>query len=160
VQLRNTLKISTLSHILAAFQWVILVLSLAVDLNLAVFVTGAVANGGLKVIMLFNVWVLLFSSILFSLFFRIRKEGIVEKINASLSFLTILFSAANISLHFANDLILMMKATEVIAWTFYNSVFFVSVYKISNVLLFPALREDTEMKQEKHQDKKTMGIGS
>jgi len=117
-------------------------------------VTGAVANGGLKVIMLFSVWMLFFSSILCSLFYRIRKEGVAEKSIVALSILTILFSGANISLHFANDLILIMKATEVIAWTFYNGIFFVSMYKISRDFLFSALRRDGETKQGEHQNQR------
>jgi hypothetical protein len=147
VQLRNALKSNKLPHILATFQWAILILGLAFNLHLTVFVTGAVANGGLKVIMLFSVWMLFFSGMLCALFYRIRKEGAEEKSIIALSIFTALFSGANISLHFANDLILIMKATEVIAWTLYNGMFFVSMYKISSAFLLPALRKDEEMKQ-------------
>jgi hypothetical protein len=147
VQLRNIFRSNKLPHILATFQWAILILSLAFNVHFTVSVTGAVANGGLKVIMLFSVWMLFFSGILCALFYRIRKEGAEEKSIITLSILTALFSGANISLHFANDLILIMKATEVIAWALYNGTFFVSLYKISSAFLLPALRKDEEMKQ-------------
>lgn len=150
------LRSSKLPHILATFQWAILILTLAFNLHFTVFVTGAVADGGLKVIMLFSVWMLFFSSILCGLFYRIRKEGFEEKSIFTLSILTALFSAVNISFYFVDGLILMMKATEVIAWALYNGTFFVSMYKISSAFLLPALRKDEEMKQGEPQNERKL----
>jgi uncharacterized membrane protein len=119
-------------------------------------VTGAVADGGLKVIMLFSVWMLFFSGILCALFYRIRKEGFEEKSIFTLSILTALFSAVNISFYFVDGSILMMKATEVIAWALYNGTFFMSMYKISSAFLLPALRKDEEMKQGEPQNERKL----
>jgi len=119
-------------------------------------VTGTVADGGLKVITLFSVWMLFFSSILCALFYRIRKEGVEEKSIFTLSILTALFSGLNISLYFVDDLILMMQATEVVAWALYNGVFFVSMYKISIAFLLPALRKGEGMKQGEPQNERKL----
>jgi len=108
-------------------------------MNFVVFVTGAVANGGLKVIMLFHIWVLFFPVVLCPLFYRIRKEGIAERCIIGLSMITLLFSMANISLHFVDNLVLLMKATEVVAWSLYNGMFSISIYKISIRSLPPVL---------------------
>jgi len=158
VQLRNILKSNKLPHILATFQWAILILILAFNLHFAVFVTGAVADDGLKVIMLFRVWMLFFSITLSGLFYRIRKEGVEEKSIFILSILTALFSAVNISLYFVDGLILIMKATEIIAWALYNGTFFVSMYKISGIFLLPTLRKDKEMKQGEPQNERKLQV--
>lgn len=134
-------------HILAAFQWVILILTLVFNVNFTVFVTGAVADGGLKVIMLFSLWMLFFSGMLCAFFYRVRREGVEEKTILVLSVFTAFFSGANIFLHFIDELILLMKVTEVIAWGLYNGIFFVSLYKIFNVFMLPALSKDEEMKR-------------
>ena len=158
MQLRNILKSNKLPHILATFQWAILILTLAFNLHFAVFVTGAVADDGLKVIMLFRVWMLFFSITLSGLFYRIRKEGVEEKSIFILSILTALFSAVNISLYFVDGLILIMKATEIIAWALYNGTFFVSMYKISGIFLLPTLRKDKEMKQGEPQNERKLQV--
>jgi len=127
-------------HFLAASQWASLVTSLAFDMNFSVAVTGAVANGGLKIIMLFHIWMFFSAVVLCLIFYRMRKEGIAERSIIVLSASTALFSIVSISLHFVNDFVLLMKTTEVVAWSLYNSTFSVSVYKISIVFLLPVLR--------------------
>ena len=153
VQSRDILKNSKLPHILAAFQWAILILTLAFNLYFTVSVTGAVANGGHKVITLFSVWMLFFSGILCLIFYRIRK-GVAEKGILFLSIFTMFFSGAHISLHFVNDLLIIMKATEVIAWTCYNGIFFVSLYQVLRGFLFPVIIGDEETEQGKIRNEK------
>jgi hypothetical protein len=84
---------------------------------------------------------LLFSSV-FSclLFLRLRKEGIVEKLIALLLVTAALFSIVNISLHFVNDLVLMMRITEVVAWSSYNIMFALIAYRIFHAYVVPAWR--------------------
>lgn len=155
MQLRKAVENKMFPHFLATFQWTLLVISLAFNLNFSVTVTGAVANGGLKVIMLFHLWMLFSPVVLCLTFYRIRKEGMVERCIIGLSMITILFSIVNTSLHFVNDLALLMKATEVIAWSLYNSMFSVSMYKISIGFLLPVLRRFAEVEEEKlRNDKK------
>lgn len=160
MQLRKAVENKMFPHLLTAFQWIFLVISLAFNLNYSVAVTGAVANNGLKAIMLFHVWMLLFPVVLCLLFYRIRKEGISDKYAFGLSIITILFSLVNVFLHFVNDLALVMKATEVVAWSLYNFVFSVSMYKISIVFLFPTVRRGVRTQKEKLQDgEKLMVLG-
>jgi len=140
MQLRKAVENKMFPHLLAMFQWVFLVISLAFNLDFSVAVTGAVANGGLKVIMLFHLWILFFPFVLSLLFYRIRKEGIAERCITALSIMNVLFSVVNVFLYFTNDLALLMKATEVIAWSLFNCMFSVSMYKISTVLLLPVLK--------------------
>ncbi len=66
----------------------------------------------------------------------------------SLSMITILLSIVNVSLHFVNDLVLLMKATEVVAWSLYNSMFSMSVYKISIAFLLPVLKRFVKIEEE------------
>ena len=73
--------------------------------------------------------------------------------------ITILFSIVNVSLHFVNDFVLLMKATEVIAWSLYNSMFSVSVYKISTVFLLPVLTRYKIEKETLHNDNKSWAQG-
>jgi hypothetical protein len=148
MQIRKAVKNKMFPHFLSAFQWTLLVLSLAFDLNFSVAVTGAVASGGLKVIMLFHLWMLLLPAALCLVFYRIRKEGKAERYIIGLSMITVFFSIVNISLHFVNDLALLMKATEVIAWSLYNCMFSMSVYKISTTFLLPILRRLVEIEKE------------
>jgi len=119
-------------------------------------VTGAVANGGLKVIMLFHIWMLFSTAVLCLIFYRIRREGIAERCIIVLSVITVLFSIVNVSLHFVNDFVLLMKITEIVAWSLYNSMFSVSVYKISIVFLLPVLRRfvQTQEKETPSDDEK------
>ena len=139
MKLRKAVENKMFPHFLAASQWTSLVTSLAFNLNFSVAVTGAVANGGLKIIMLFHIWMLFSTAVLCLIFYRIRKEGIAERCIVVLSMITILFSIVNVSLHFVNDFVLLMKITEVVAWSLYNTMFSVSIYKISIVFLLPVL---------------------
>jgi len=148
MQLRKAVENKMFPHFLVIFQWTLLVISLAFNLNTSVAVTGAIANGGLKVIMLFHVWMFLFAAVLCMIFYRIRKEGIVERSIIGISMITILFSIVNISLHFVNDFVLLMKATEVVTWCLYNTMFSVSVYKISTVSLLPVLMRPKKIEKE------------
>lgn len=148
MQLRKAVENEMFPHFLAIFQWIPLVISLAFNLNFSVTVTGAVANGGLKVIMLFHLWMLFSPVVLCLIFYRIRKKGIAERYIIGLSVITILFSIVNVSLHFVNNLIFLMKATEVIAWSLYNSMFSVSIYRISIVFLLPVLKRSVQIKKE------------
>jgi len=148
MQLRKAVENKMFPHLLAIFQWVFLVISLAFNLDFSVAVTGAVANGGLKVIMLFHLWMLSFPFVLCLLFYRIRKEGIAERCIIALLIITTFFSAVNIFLYFANDLALLMKATEVVAWSLFNCMFSVSMYKISIVLLLPIIEGYVKIQRE------------
>jgi len=155
MQLRKVVENEAFPHFLVTFQWTLLIISLAFNLNFSVTVTGAVANGGLKVIMLFHLWMLFFPVVLCLIFYRIRKKGMAERCIIGLSMITILFSIVNIFLHFVNDFVLLMKATEVVAWSLYNSMFSVSIYKILVVFLLPVLMRFVEIEKETlHNDKK------
>lgn len=143
-------------HFLVTFQWTLLIVSLAFNLNLFTIVTGAVANGGLKVIMFFHLWMLFFPGVLCLMFYRIRKKGIAERSITYLSMAIITFSIVNISLHFINDFALLMKATEVVAWGLYNSMFSLSMYKISVVFLLPLLRKPAKIERETLRDNKKL----
>ena len=160
MQLRKAVENKMFPHFLVIFQWTLLVISLAFNLNTSVAVTGAIANGGLKVIMLFHVWMLLFAAVLCLIFYRIRKEGIAERSIIGISMITILFSIVNISLHFVNDFVLLMKATEVVTWCLYNTMFSVSIYKISTVFLLPVLIRYKKIEKETlHNDNKSWAQG-
>jgi hypothetical protein len=135
-------------HLLAVFQWILLIIILSLKMNFSIVVTGAVANGGLKVIMLFPFSLLSFSIALGLILYKMRKDGIAERCALGLSLITILFSSMDIILHFANDLILFMKVTEVTAWIFYNGAISVSIYKISVSLLLPTLKRFMEIENE------------
>jgi len=156
IKLRKAVENKLFPHFLAASQWTSLVTSLTFDLNFSVAVTGAVANGGLKVIMLFHIWMLFSTAVLCLIFYRIRREGIAERCIIVLSVITVLFSIVNVSLHFVNDFVLLMKITEIVAWSLYNSMFSVSVYKISIVFLLPVLRRfvQTQEKETPSDDEK------
>ena len=146
-------------HFLVMFQWTLLVISIAFNMNFSVAVTGAVANDGLKVIMLFHLWMPFFTIVLCPMFYRIRKEGIAERCIIGLSIITLLFSIVNISLHFVDNLILFMKATEVVAWSLYNSMFSISMYKILVVFLLPPPGRFARIQKETLRNDKKMGIG-
>jgi hypothetical protein len=155
MQLRKAVENEMFPHFLVAFQWILLVISLAFNLNPSVTVTDAVANGGLKVIMLFHLWMLFFPFVLCLMFYRIREKGIAERCIIGLSLITVSFSIVNICLHFVNDFVLLMKATEVVAWSLYNGMFSVSIYKILVVSLSPVLRKLVEIQKETlHNNKK------
>lgn len=155
MQFRKAVENKMFPHFLVTFQWTLLVISLAFNLNFSVAVTGAVANGGLKVIMFFHLWMLFFPVVLCLIFCRIRKKGTAERCFIGLSMIAILFSIVNVFLHFVNDFALLMKATEVVAWSLYNSMFSVSIYKILEVFLLPVLMKFAEIQKETlHNDKK------
>jgi len=156
IKLRKAVENKMFPHFLATSQWISLVTSLAFDVNFSVAVTGAVANGGLKIVMLFHIWMLFSAVVLCLIFYRMRKEGIAERSIIVLSVLTVLFSIVNVSLHFVNNFVLLMKTTEVVAWSLYNSTFSVSVYKISIVFLLPVLRRfvQTQQKETSRDDEK------
>jgi len=155
MQLRKVVENEAFPHFLVMFQWTLSVASLAFNLNFSVIVTGAVANGALKVIMFFHLWMLFFPIVSCLTFYRIRKKGITERCIVGLSLITVLFSIVNIFLHFVNDFALLMKATEVVAWSLYNSMFSVSIYKILEVFLLPVLMKFAEIQKETlHNDKK------
>ncbi|MGD8507219.1 MAG: hypothetical protein PVF15_11240 [Candidatus Bathyarchaeota archaeon] len=155
MKLHEVFQSKMLPHLLATFQWALLVICIAFNVNFSVSVTGAIANGGLKAVMFLHLLMLLSPVVLCVIFYRIRKGGTAERYIFNLSMITILFSIANIVLHFVNNLVLPMKATEVIAWILFNSVFSVSIYKISVVFLLPVLRESTQVREETiHKDKK------
>ena len=147
MQLRKAVKNKMLPHFLVTFQWTLLVPTLAFNWNFSVAVTGAVANGGLKVIMLFHLWMLFSPVVLCLIFYGIRKEGIAERCIIGLLMITIFFSIVNMYLHLINDHVLLMKATEVIAWSLYNSTFSLSMYKISIVFLLPIIRRFFEIEE-------------
>ncbi len=160
MQLRKAVADKMFPHFLATFQWILLVMTLAFNLNLPAALTGAVADGGFKVIMLFHLWMFFSPVVLCLTFYRIRKEGVIEKCIIGLAIVTILFSIVNIALHFVNDLALLMKATEVTAWSLYNCMFSASAYKISIGFLLPVLRRFVEVEEEKlHNDKKLWAQG-
>jgi len=140
MQVRKAFANKLLPHFVAAVQWALLIVILAFNMNFSIGVTGAVANGGLKVIMLFPFWMLLSSVVLGLVLYRIRKEGTAERGALGLSLIATLFSILNIFLHFTDDLLLLMKVAEVTAWVFYNSTVSVSLYKISFAFLLPTLR--------------------
>jgi len=148
MRLSNAVADKMFPHFLATLQWTLLVVSLAFNLNFSVAVTGAMANDGLKVIMLFHFWMLFSSAVLCLSFYRMRKEGVVERFIASLSIIALAFSIGNIILHFVNGFAVLMKALEVIAWSLYNSIISASAYKISIRFLWPALRRFADVKEE------------
>jgi hypothetical protein len=158
MQLRKAVENKMFPHLLDAFQWILLVISLAFSVSLSVAVTGAVANGGLKVIMLFHLWMLFFPVVLSLLFYKIRKEGIAERFAFCLSTITVVFSLVNVFLYFVNDLVLLMKTIEVVAWSLYNCMFSVSMYKISIVFLFPILRRAAKTQKETLRDDKKLRV--
>jgi hypothetical protein len=118
------------SYFLVAFQWLLIVIIMAFDVRFSVAVPGGLSNGGLKVIMDFPVFLFLSSLVSCLLFLRLRKEGIIERCIALLLVTTAFFAIVNISLHFVNDLVLVMEITEVVAWSSYNIMFALVAYGI------------------------------
>lgn len=137
IGIRRAFENKMLPHFLSAFLWLLLVAGLALNLNFLVTVTAAAANGGFKGITLFNLWLLLSPAILCPVFYRARKDGLAEKLIVGLSLLAFLFSSVSFSFRFVNDYVLLMKATEVVAWTSFNSIFALSAYRISTGFLRP-----------------------
>jgi len=131
MQLRKVVESKSFPHLLALLLWTLLTVSLVFNLNLSVGITGAVANSGLKVIMLFHLLLLFLPVACCLVFCTIANEGIAERCILGLLVLTILFSIVNISLHFVNDLALPMKVAEVISWSLYNIASSISLYRVS-----------------------------
>lgn len=140
MHVRRAVENRMFPHVLSAFQWILLVSCLVFSLNFSVAVTGAVANGGLKVITFFHLWMLFFPAVLGPAFYRIRKMGKIERYIMSLSVITASFTIANLSLHLVDGFALLMKTVEVIAWSLYNCMFPLSMYKISITFLLPTIR--------------------
>ena len=134
---RKAFSNKIVSYFLVSLQWLLIVLIIAFDVRFSVAVPGGLSNGGLKVIM--DLPVLLFFSSIVSclLFVRLRKEGILERFIAFLLATTACLSIVNISLHFVNDLILVMKTTEVVAWGSYNIMFALIAYRILHAYVIP-----------------------
>ena len=148
MQLRKAVESKGFPHFIAMLLWTLPVLSLVFSVNFSVAITGAVANGGFKVIMLFHLLMIFLPVACCLVFYSIRNEGTAERWTIGLSVLTILFSIANISLHFFNGLALLMKATEVISWSLYNIASSISLYKVSILYVPRALKEYARIEKE------------
>jgi hypothetical protein len=148
MQLLKAVENKMFAHFLATFQWALLVLVLALNLNSSVVITGATAHGGLKIITVLHLWMLLVPTILCLVFYRTRKNGMAKKGTIGLSLMTIVFSFAALALHFTNEMALLMKAIEIAAWSSYHGVFFVSLYKILAEFLMPLLSRSAGTIQE------------
>jgi hypothetical protein len=149
---RKVFSNKIVSYFLVSIQWLLIVLILAFDVRFSVAVPGGLSNGGLKVIMDLPV-LLLFSSIVSCLLFvRLRNEGILERFIALLLVTTACLSIVNISLHFVNDLILMMKITEVVAWGSYNIMFALIAYGILHTYVVPMWRSAGSEAPERRND--------
>jgi hypothetical protein len=131
----RALENKMLPHIVMFFQWSSLVLLIGFNLNFAVFVTGAVTQGSFKVIMVYNILVPFFSILLLPIFYRIRKKGTVEKFIASLSVVASVIGFSSICLNFVDDFVILMKSTELAAWSLYNIMLSLSMYKVLATLL-------------------------
>jgi hypothetical protein len=140
MQFSKAIKNKMLPHFIVLFQWTLLVLCIVFNLNFSVFMTAAVAQGGLKAIMFLHLLVPFLSIILFPIFYRIDKKGIEEKCIISLLLIIPMFSFANIYLHLVDDLVSLMKVTELAAWSLFNIVFSISLYKILAALLLSVQR--------------------
>ena len=149
MQLRQVVESKSFPHFLATLLWTLPVTSLVSNMRFSVAITGAVANGGLKVIMPFHLLMLFLPVACCLIFCTIRHEGITEKCIIGLSAMTILFSTANILLHFVNGLVLPMKTTEVISWSLYNTASSISLYKVSVLYVPPALKRYAGIQKEK-----------
>lgn len=136
----KALENKTFPHIVMFFQWCSLVLLVAFNLNFAVLVTGAVAQGGFKVIMVYNILVPFFSILLFPIFYRIRKAGAAAKFIAILSVVASVIGFSGICLNFVDDFVFLMKSTEFAAWSLYNIMFSLSMYEVLATLLMSIRR--------------------
>ena len=149
---RKAFSNKMLSYFLVAFQWLLIVLLMTFGVRFSVAVPGGLSNGGLKVIMDFQLFMFFSSFVSCLLFLRLRREGIVERRVAVLLMITVSFSIVNISLHFVNDLVLMMKITEVVAWSSYNIVFALIAYGIFHVYAVHMWRSSGSEKSKGHSD--------
>jgi len=117
------------------FQWVFLTTLIGSNSNFSVFVTGAVTQGGFKVIMIHHLAVPFLSILLALIFYKSRKEGTAEKCIACLSVITSAIGLSSIYLYFVDEFVLLMKGTELVAWCLYNVMFSISMYTILTALL-------------------------
>ena len=159
MKLREALQSKMFSHFLATLLWALAVVTLALDLNSSIAVTGAAASGGYKIILLFHLWLFLLPVVCCLMLFKIRKEGSAERCIFSVSIIAILFSTANISLRFVDGFALLMKATEVIAWSLCNILFSASIYRICTACLLPALRNSVRIESKAPHDDKNSLVG-
>jgi hypothetical protein len=143
MQLVKAAKSKMLPHFLVVFNSVLLVLIVELNLNLVVVVTGAVADGGVKVLTVFHLWMPLFSIGLSPLFYRIRREGVTEKAIIIISAMVVVFSSVNIGFHFVDNFVLFTKAAEVATWALYSVMFSMSIYKILAALVLRSSMGDT-----------------
>lgn len=148
MQFHRVVGNSIFPHCIVLFEWTLLILCTVFNLNFSVFVTGAVAQGGVKAIMFFHLLVPSLSIVLIPIFFRTSNKGTEEKCIISLSTIIPLFSFANIYLHSVGNLVFLMKATELAAWSLFNIVFSISLYKILVVLLLSVSRRSVRLTKE------------
>jgi hypothetical protein len=146
-----------LLHLLVVLQWMLLILSLVFNINVSVAVTTATLNGYFKVITIFQVWLLLYPVIFCLALYRVSENRRIRSMFLCLSILATLFAIANISLHFVNNLVLLMKATEVAAWTFYNSLFAVSLYQLLSLLLTQSFKRQAKVESAAQQRQRNVG---
>jgi len=135
----NAVTSKTFPHVLAVFQLAVLMFGVMPFAN-SPLIAGGRGDHALKVIMPFHLWVLIFSVTLFALFYRLRREAIEEKIVIVISFGAAVFSLFNLALHFVDNLLLWMWATENVATALYLTIPIIGFYKISNVFLLPHIK--------------------
>ena len=138
-------------HVFAVFQVAFLILGVTFFADSPV-ATGGRADDALKVIMPFDLWILVLSVTLFALFYRIRGEGNEERWIAGISLAAVMFSAFNLGLRFVDDLLLLGWAVENVASAFYLTVPILGFYKIAIVLLLPRIRRLTRRPRGSKQD--------
>lgn len=142
----NAVKSEMCPYVFAVFQLIVLIFAVMPYANSPISTAGRVDHT-FKVIMPSHLWVLVFSTILFALFYRIRKEGIEEKSIITIAFVATILSALNLVLHFMDDLLLWMWTTENVAIALYLTIPIIGVYKIANVFLLPTIRRFRQSKQ-------------
>jgi hypothetical protein len=131
----KTLENRAYPHVVMFFQWVFLTMLIGSNFNFSVFVTGAVTQGGFKVIVIYHLMVPLLSILLLPIFYKARKEGIAEKCITCLSVITSAIGLSSVYLYFVDDFVFLMKGTELAAWCLYNVMFSISMYTILTTLL-------------------------
>jgi hypothetical protein len=145
--LNKTVKNKMFPHFLVVFQWTLLVGIMVFNQNFSVGITQGMIKGGFKVVTLFHLWMLFIPAVFCLTFYNVRKKGTIEKIILGLSITAFLFSAVNLYLHFVNNFVFLMKATEVAAWSLYNGVFSLSIYRILTEFLLPQRFDLTKYKE-------------
>ncbi len=106
----------------------------------------------LKVIMPFDLWILVLSATLFALFYRIRGEGIEERWIVVVSLAAVVFSAFTLVLRFIDDLAMLERTVENVASALYLTVPMLGIYKMVIVLLLPRMRRVTRRPRGSKQD--------